>query len=113
MDGLINVSDFVDYMKNEGLVLVKKQEAENIAMFKEAKMAELRSHLRRKKTLKFSEIAKGGFFGVYTRKGVEYVVKNMLSENEYFKSGAGKQDPILVLTSAVVRISKLKGIIYE
>lgn len=113
MEGLIKISDFVDYMRTEGLVLVNENEAKGITIYKDAKIASLRSSLRKKKALKFSEIAKAGFFGVSTRKGVRHIVMNQLTDAEYFRSGASDRSPILVLTSAVLRISKLKGVINE
>jgi len=113
MEGLIKIPDLVDFLKSEGLVLVNREEAENLAIYQESKKEGLRRKLLRKKTLRLSEIAEAGFFGVGTKKGVQHIVKNHLSEAEYFKSGSGVRAPILVLTSAVVRISKLKGVLHD
>lgn len=113
MEGVVKIPELMEYFKREGLVLVKREEAENLALYQESEKELLRRKLMRKKALKLNEIAKAGFFGVGTKKGVQHIVKNHLSDAEYFKSGSGVRAPILVLTSAVVRISKLKGVLHD
>tara|TARA_Y100001963_G_C6693368_1_gene405750 strand:- start:656 stop:949 length:294 start_codon:yes stop_codon:yes gene_type:complete len=95
MDGIVNIPDLLDYMKKEGLVLVKE---------KDIIPSRLQERYLRKKSLTFKEISDANIWGEIGKSRVEAIAQDLLP-HEKFKSG----NKWKVHRSAVERIAKNRG----
>ena len=96
MEGLVKISDLVDYMKREGLVWAKESELLPV---------KLKERYLRKKSLTYKQIADARLWGVESKSRVEAIAKSKVLDHEKFKEGNAYK----IRISAVRRIGENRG----
>lgn len=93
----INANDFIQTLKDQGLVIV------SIKDFESGKEIE-RNRLMRRKALSLSEIVKAKLLPLETTKGVnDWIISGKIKANEWYQEAAGYKR-VMVLTAAIKRL---------
>lgn len=114
MEGLVNVSDFIDELKSQGLVIVPESYANRRQMELEAKS--LRKKVLRKTLLTFKEISDAKLWGDISAKAAKsYALREAEKEyghvdpTEINKFPKGQLEVYKLHIDAVIRIAKQRG----
>jgi hypothetical protein len=99
MEGFVNISEFVDYLKSNDLVIVSKSE---FAAVTDEDLNLLRARMLKRKSLSISEIIQCKLLPLNSKQGVlHWINGGIIKEDEMYKNASGK---IYILTSAIKRL---------
>ena len=96
----IDISEFMERLKAEGLVIVR---ADEIGMTAEFKLMDFRRRMMKRRALSFSDVLKTGLLPVKTATGLGTWVRQHLKEDEYYQETKGKKCR-MIMTSAIRRL---------
>lgn len=106
MEGTINISEFINHLKKNDLMIVPK------SIVEQAKVQNLQNRYARKKLLSFNEIAKAELFGPITAQAVKVFVKKYAADHEYVKCLNGKREVYKLPWSTIERLQTLRNYTY-
>jgi Ni2+-binding GTPase involved in maturation of urease and hydrogenase len=99
MEGLVKISELVDYLKSNDLVIVSKSE---FATVTEEDLNLMRARMLKKKSVTLAEIVSARLLPLTSKQGVMHWINNhVIKPEEVYKDQVGK---IYVLTSAIKRL---------
>jgi len=108
LNGTINISQFVNHLKQEGLIIVSREDYEQKINFNEVRLVQLQKKLLSKENLTIKQIVKGQLLPVKTRQSINnWIDKGVFADDEVFKS---KDGSIRIVMCVVNRIRKIKNI---
>ena len=108
MEGTVNIADFINTLKNEGLIIVSREDYEHKINFKEVRLRNFQKKLLEKDSLTIKEIVKGELLPVKTRQSINnWIDKGYFQDDMVFK---GPDGLIRIVTIDIVRIRKLKNL---
>lgn len=99
MDQFIKASDFANYLKKEGLVIVSKAELERIGNTEKALM---RKDMLSRKFLKLTEVLKLELLPVKSKRSLERWIENGVFLPSEVSKNAYNQT--IILTSSLIRL---------
>lgn len=108
MNGTINITDFVSYLKKKDLVIVPKDVLQRYHEFSEKQ--DYKDRLKRKLCLTFNEISKAGFWGDISAKAVKLYAFKHADPSSIIKVKNGEKEVYKMSTSEVLKLAKLKGV---
>ena len=99
MKGLISITDFIDHLKANDLVIVsKKQLLDNETL----KVELLRKDLLKRKSMSMQDVVNGKFIPVQSKSGVRsWIDSGKIKDGEVYHDSKGR---IMILTSAIKRL---------
>lgn len=98
--GVINIKEFMQHLKDEGLVIVR---ADEIGLVGESKLNDFRRRMMRRNAISFSDFLKMKLIPITTRNGLQSWAEKNLKENEFYKGTAKR----MIMTSAITRLGIL------
>lgn len=99
MEGLVKISELVDYMKANNLVIVSKSE---FAAVTDEDLNLLRARMLKKRSVTIIEIVQAKLLPLNSKQGVLHWIRNgIIKPDEVYKDKVGK---LYVLTSAIKRL---------
>ena len=108
MEGVVNIENLMQHLQANDLVIAPRALVEN--ELKQRELLHLRSRLLAKKALTMKEIADSQLWGKIATKSVKEFAKTHAKENELFPTTKGKLKQYKLLTTAVIRIAKQRGV---
>lgn len=107
MEGLVNISDFIDELKSKGLVIAPE------VLVQEGLKSRTKDRLRRralsKKALSYKEIADAELWGTIGKQAVKLAAENNAKQYEILEVSWGKKKVKKLIIAAVIRIAKQRG----
>jgi|GEM_PF-6388505 len=100
MEGLVDVSEFIDELKSQGLVIVPNSFVQEA--IKEYRISKLKSRYLNKKALSYKEIADAELWGSIAKRSVKAFAEKYAKEHEIFVTPKGGIKVKKIITSAVV-----------
>ena len=97
---VVDISEFMERLKAEGLVIVR---ADEIGMAAEFRLIDFRRRMMKRRALSFSDVLKTGLLPVKTATGLGTWVRQHLKEDEYYQETKGKKCR-MIMTSAIRRL---------
>ena len=102
MEGVIKVSDFVNHLRENDLVIAPAKQVKKDVGY-------LRYKLLQSQMVSYHEIYDAQFWGDVTRKRVYQLAKKYSRDGEIVKTNDGATSAEKIVVSAVIRIAKMRG----
>lgn len=96
---LIDVAEFIQHLKNEGLVIVR---ADEIGAHAHIELNDFRRRMMKKKSISFSEVLKMKVLPVTTANGLASWIERNLNPSETYQETKGKKRR-MIMVSAIRR----------
>ena len=107
MNGTVNISQFTEYLRSEGLIIVSKEDYEIRKGIKQMRFKDLQRKLLQKDYLTIKDVVVGKLLPVTTRQSVNnWIDKGVFTVDEVFINKDGK---ICIATCAILRVRKRKN----
>jgi len=108
LDGIINISQFINHLKKEGLIIVSKADYEQKINFTSTRLRDLQKKYLSKEYLTFKQILEAKLLPITSRQSINnWIDKGIFLDGEAFRGSDGKMK---IITSAIVRIRHLKNL---
>ena len=109
MNGQVDISTFMSYLKDHDLVIVSRTDYEQKIHWDAIKLEQLQNKLLTKDSLSISEIVKAHLLPVSTRQSVKnWIIRGVFHPKEVYTDSRGV---IRVLATAIKRVRTLKNIV--
>ena len=108
MINIIDAESFANYLRDQGLMIVSREDYENQIDLKSIQQKKLQENLLKKTALTLKEIIDSQLLPYKSKNGIkDLVVQGMIKEGELFTNKVGKQ---MLPTNVVKRIRQFKNL---
>ena len=111
MSGTVLISDFMEHLQENGLVIAPLSLVEN--RLQELKQEKLRQSLKSEKAVTYKQISDAELWGAISQKAVKSYAKKYAKPGEIFPVKRGLRCVDKIIISAVERLAKKRGELWD